>query len=472
MVIRGWQIPRPCSILLIGALLCQRHLGAQQPRSATAEQHFEEAMAAEDRGDLARAESLLVELHRTRPGDFSVDESLGLLYAQRGDYVRALPELKTAAKEQPSSDVAHANLGAALYKMQRLAEAASELKRAVALNPSNEQAWVSLGRVRMDENHPAQAARALIAATRLDQTNEDLRLDCASAMLAAHDSNGAAEQLKTIQNPDGSARAQLLLGELAEEQKDFAAAASHMTRAVDMEPSEENAWALGEELLRHWTFPAAAVEFEAASRKYPESVRLRAGLGAAYFGDMKYALAIPVFAELLSAYPNNATYASMLGVSCEAVTEVARPRCTALVQYAQSHLSDARASIWAAQFLLRKGGSESERPTAESLIRAALKADPKLPEAQFSMGSFLQDDGRWAESIPYLERAVSLRPEYAQAHYHLALACWRTGRKDEGRLHMDLQKKYSHEEQEERDSSLKRIVTFVVSTGPPSAGEK
>ena len=188
---------------------------------------------------------------------------------------------------------------------------------------------------------------------------------------------------------------------------------------------------------------------------------MRAGLGAAYFGDMKYALAIPVFAELpLVSYPDNATYASMLGVSCEAVTEVERPRCAALVQYAQSHSSDARASIWAAQFLLRKGGSESERPTAESLVRAALKADPKLPEAQFSMGSFLQDDGRWAESIPYLERAVSLRPEYAQAHYHLALACWRTGRKRRRPpAAWIFMKKYSHEEQEERDSSLKRIVS-------------
>jgi tetratricopeptide (TPR) repeat protein len=241
---------------------------------------------------------------------------------------------------------------------------------------------------------------------------------------------------------------------------------------VDLEPSEENAWTLGEELLRHWTFAAAAVEFDAAAHKFPDSARLRAGLGAAYFGDMKYALAIPVFADLLVSFPDSASYASMLGMSCEAVTDVSRPRCSALLQYAQSHVSDARASIWAAQFLLRKSGSEAPRPTVESLIRAALKADPDLPEAQFYMGSFLQDDGHWAESIPYFERAVSLRPQYAQAHYRLALACWRTGRKQEGEVQMELMKKYSHEDEEQRDNHLKQIVTFVVDIDPEKKGDK
>ena len=50
-----------------------------------------EAIAAEDKGELDRAEALSMKLHRTYPGTFVVDESLGLLLAQRGDTSRALP---------------------------------------------------------------------------------------------------------------------------------------------------------------------------------------------------------------------------------------------------------------------------------------------------------------------------------------------------------------------------------------------
>ena len=43
------------------------------------ERDFQEAMAAQDRGDLDRAQSLLLKLHNAHPGIFAVDESLGLL---------------------------------------------------------------------------------------------------------------------------------------------------------------------------------------------------------------------------------------------------------------------------------------------------------------------------------------------------------------------------------------------------------
>ena len=215
----------------------------------------------------ARAESLLVELHRTRPGDFSVDESLGLLYAQRGDYVRALPELKAAAKEQPSSDVAHANLGAALLTRcsawpRQAAAGVGTRGRSRNPFPMN-QAWVSLGGAsRMDENHPVSRWRAALIGhgnSPGSELNEDLRLDCASAMLAAHDSQrrrgttednsesrwfGASATVawRTCRRAEGLCRSCI----------------PYDARGDYLEPSEENAWALGEELLRHWTLSGSS----------------------------------------------------------------------------------------------------------------------------------------------------------------------------------------------------------------------
>jgi len=427
------------------------------------ERQFQQAMAEEDQGNLDQAQSLLSELNRAHPGIFAVEESLGLLYAQRQDYTRALPLLDSAVAAQPNSDVAHANLGATLYQLHRNERAEAEFERAVHLNRSNESAQQSLGRVLMDEHRPSDAANALKAALELKPGDPDLELDCATALLAANQLVDAKKILAGFADADLSARAQSLMGEADEQEKDFAGAGKHFIRAVDLEPSEENAWQLGMEFLRHWTFGPAVVEFEAATAKFPDSKRMRLGLGAAYFGDGKYAKAIPVFADLLEGDPDNATYAGMLGLSCTTVMGEDRPRCaTTLVDYAQSHPADAHASAYAAASLLSRSDSRDQRPLTRKLLEAAIAADPRIPEAQFEMGTFLQDDGMWKESIPYLERAVKLKPDFRKAHYHLSIAYWRAGRKKDAEVEMDLQKKYSEQEKEDVDQRLRQITTFLV----------
>jgi tetratricopeptide (TPR) repeat protein len=426
------------------------------------ERDFQAAMAAEGRGELDRAEALLSRLHDQHPNIYAVNESLGLLLASHGNASRALPLLKAAVREQPSSDGAHANLGAAFYSLHRNADAVAEFQRAVQLNPSNQPALRSLGRVLMDEQRPADAARALDTALRLSPTDADLQLDCATALLVANRYADAKKILLHVSNSDHSARAQALMGEADEHEKDFNSAGLHFTRAVELEPSEENAWLLSLELLRHWTFDAAVIELKAASAKFPDSKRMRIGLGAAFFGAAKYPEAISAFADLLESEPDNAMYAELLGVSCSAVMSEARPRCAVLVHFAESHPADTHASTSAAAYLLSESDSESKRPLIRKLLEAALTSDPKLPEAQFQMGSFLQNEGMWKDSIPYLECAIKLKPDYSQAHYHLALAYWRAGRKPEAQAHMELQRKYSRQEQEDLKRRLDEIATFLV----------
>ncbi len=426
------------------------------------ERKFEAAMAAQDKGDLNLEQSLLEELHRERADLFPVNESLGLLYEARERHNDALPLLESATHEQPDSDIAHANFGAALYKVHRTEPAIVEFKRAVQLNPNNASAWQSLGSLLMEENNPAEAATAFSAALKLTPDDPPLQLDCVTALLTAGRSAEARRILASFANPDQSARAQALLGEAEERDKNYIEAGKHFNRAVELEPNEENAWLLGSELLRHWTFDAAVVEFKAAVAKFPDSKRLKLGLGAALFGDSKYAQAIPVFADLLAGDQDNKEYAGMLGISCTTLMSQPSPGCTALVRYAHSHPKDARASAYAAKYIEKQPEARQQRAQLRALLEAALAADPKLPEAQCQMGTFLQDDGKWNESIPYLERAIALKPDYAIAHYHLSLAYWRSGRKQEAEAQMDLQKKYSRQQEDDLNRRLREIASFVV----------
>jgi tetratricopeptide (TPR) repeat protein len=78
------------------------------------------------------------------------------------------------------------------------------------------------------------------------------------------------------------------------------------------------------------------------------------------------------------------------------------------------------------------------------------------------MGVILQNDLDWKGSIPYLERAVKLKPDYATAHYRLARAYWRTGRKQDGQAQMELQKKFASQKQKDLDQRLRQLTTFIV----------
>jgi tetratricopeptide (TPR) repeat protein len=216
------------------------------------------------------------------------------------------------------------------------------------------------------------------------------------------------------------------------------------------------------EFLRHWTFDAAISEFEAAAAKFPSSTRMKLGLGAAYFGDGKYGESIPVFADLLDADTNNALYAEMLGMACTAVTESAKKQCASLLTYASAHLRDAKACTYAASMLVTETAGEKRTDEARRLLNNALAADPRFANAQYEMGLLKQDEGNWTGSVSNLETAVKLKPDLAQAHYRLALAYWRTGRKQEAQAQMALQKQYSQQEKKDLDRRLREIAIFLV----------
>jgi lipopolysaccharide biosynthesis regulator YciM len=132
------------------------------------------------------------------------------------------------------------------------------------------------------------------------------------------------------------------------------------------------------------------------------------------------------------------------------------------VAYAQSHPSDAKTAAYAASSLRNQSDYEKNADLARKLVESALATNPNLPEAQFQMGVILQDSRDWKRSIPYLERAVSLKCDYAQAHYLLARAYWRTGRRQEGDAQMELQKKFARQEEDDLNQRLRQITVLNV----------
>src|SRR5581483_8080183 len=61
-------------------------------------------------------------------------------------------------------------------------------------------------------------------------------------------------------------------------------------------------------------------------------------------------------------------------------------------------------------------------PDAAKELSLAIAQDPKDPEAQYSMGVALLDDGQPSAAAPYLERAMELDPSFWGTYFYLGRA--------------------------------------------------
>jgi tetratricopeptide (TPR) repeat protein len=459
------------SVLVVaGAVTCSgAAFGFAQSRDASAPglsstdtMRLTQAMDAMDGGDLSKAKNLLEALHARIAGNFEIDESLGLVYARQGRLEKAEPLLAAGVHERPQYDVAHVNLGTAYFKLRHLDRAAQEFERAVQLNPANGQAQDSLGQTWMLLKQPGKAAIAFEAALQQDPANPDLLYNAALAQFDNGQPARAAALLARMPGVALSAPAQSLYGDTEEKLGHYKQAAEHYAAAVRLDPSEANVYVLGVEFLRHWTFGPAIEEFAAGVKQYPESQRMKRGLGIAYYGDGNYDQAIPIFAGLLAADPKNALDARLFGRACTVLTEGLNPKCAYLIEFAKQHPRNAVLATYAASSILHKPSDAKGLAMASMFLQSAIATDPTFSEAQLEMGALLQTESKWDESIRPLQAAVRLQPDSAQAHYRLARAYSHTGRHAEAQQQIALYQRYSQQQETSLDSRMKEITTLVV----------
>ncbi len=75
---------------------------------------------------------------------------------------------------------------------------------------------------------------------------------------------------------------------------------------------------------------------------------------------------------------------------------------------------------------------------AEQMLRRAVELDGSQAAARFELGNQLVKTDRAAEAVPHLEKAASLDPRNAQAHFVLARAYRTLGRTEDADREMQL----------------------------------
>ncbi|HKV24767.1 MAG TPA: carboxypeptidase regulatory-like domain-containing protein [Candidatus Acidoferrum sp.] len=257
-----------------------------------------------------------------------------------------------------------------------------------------------------------------------------------------------------------------LLGDLEERLGNPLEAVHEYETAARMEPSEENYFDWGTELLVHKAAKPAAEVFARGASAHPKSARLLTGLGAALYAGGSPQDAARRLCEATELQPDNATPYIFLG-KMEASTSEELP-CSEekLEQFAQAHPGDATANFYYAisvEKAAEASGNASGLRRAETLFGRVLTIDPKFGEAALQLGLLHAANGNGEQALRDFQDATQASPELAEAHRQLGLAYQRGGEAAKARAEFTEYERLTKAEAAETEREQKEMRQFVIS---------
>ena len=163
----------------------------------------------------------------------------------------------------------------------------------------------NLGEYYIQEGKVAEATPLLEQAHRIQPSAYDNGYDLAMAYFVAGRYSPARDVVQDLLKAKDTGELHNLLGQINEKDGKFVAAANEYEAAVQMDPSEDNLFDWGSELLLHRTYDPAITVFEQATERYPKSPRLLIGLGMAMYSRGKYDDAVKALLKAADLNPSD-----------------------------------------------------------------------------------------------------------------------------------------------------------------------
>jgi tetratricopeptide (TPR) repeat protein len=247
------------------------------------------------------------------------------------------------------------------------------------------------------------------------------------------DFSGARVEVRRALAIADNAEGHRLLGELNERLNDPLEAVREYEHAVHMDPSEQNYFEWGSELLLHRAAEPAAEVFMRGSSAHPKSARMLTGLGAALYSNGSWEEAARCLCEASDLEAAGPAPYLFLG-EMEKTTPAPLP-CgeQKLERFAEDHPGNSLANYYyAVSIWKRTKGSENPAglKKAESLLEKAVAIDPTLDEAYLQLGVLHSASGHFDQAVREFKKAIEVNPRLGEAHRQLGLAYQRMGEKE------------------------------------------
>ena len=347
-----------------------------------------------------------------------------------------------------------------------------QLRAALAASPGNFEANHRLGEFYLHNGDYRQSLPLLESAWRIDPKSNANTLDLALACRGAGDLRQARAHVAELLARGNDADWLRLAGDLDEALGNPLAAVQDYQRAVEVDPSEQNTFAWGSELLLHRAIWEAQEVFRKGAGAYPSSVRMQTAYGAALFAGALYDQAALRLCAASDLDPGDAEPYIFMGQ-----IEIAAPNplpCIEqkLARFAQTQPANSTADYLYAMTIL-KTQERSPQPhavdQAEALFHKAVAADGRNARAWFELGNLAAARRDFAAAIDMYRKAIDADPQLSDAYYRLGVAYDRSGEADKARQEFLLHDQIAKTQAEAVDRERRSIQQFLFAPSSQSA---
>jgi predicted Zn-dependent protease len=460
------KIPRFQLTILCSLLACAALGLSQEDQQQKLDHEFKSAVAQYDAGHFTEAAAQLEELLPSVPNSFEVHELLGQVYASLSQDAKAVEQLEEAVRLKPDSGPARTNLAAALLHAGKTELAGEQFQKALALEPRDYDSNHNLGEFYIQSGKLADAIPLLERAQNINPSSYDNGFDLAQADLLTGKLAEARKVAQAVVRNKNTGELHNLLGQIEEKDRKFVAAANEFQTAAHMDPSDDNLFDWGSELLLHRTYEPAIEVFQQASQRYPNSPRLLIGLGMALYSRGKYDEAVKALLAAADLDPSDPRCYTFLSRAYDSSPNQAKDVIQRFRRYSELQPGNALAQYYYAMSLWkgkRAEDSSVDLAAVESLLQKAVALDDRLPEAHVQLGNLYADQHEYAKSIPFYVRALELNPNLSDAHYRLGQDYVHTGQKDQAQKEFEVYQKLRAQHLAEVDKERAEVQQFVYS---------
>lgn len=215
------------------------------------------------------------------------------------------------------------------------------------------------------------------------------------------------------------------------QETDLAAEIAKRHEAAKAKPSEENIFALANELASARQYSEAAKFFNFGITRYPLSARMRVGASVAAHGEGRFDDAVEHLCVAVDLDPSDTRPLYFLGQMYDLSPALANEVTRRLSKFVESYPANAHAHLYYAVSRAKATFEPNSLSEIERHFAAAIRLAPQLAEAWFEFGSFLDRAEKPREAEGKLAEAVRLDARHGKAWYRLAMVRRRLGKTHE-----------------------------------------
>ena len=262
-----------------------------------------------------------------------------------------------------------------------------------------------------------------------------------------------------------SANMHRIAGERAEKRGDPLAAVHEFEQAVREDPSEQNYFAWGSELLLHRAVLQAKDVFAAGAKLYPKSARMLTALGAALFAGAFYdeaALRLCDASDLNPADPEPYIFMGKIEIAAPNPLACVEQR---LARFAAQQPDNALANYFYAMTMWKQHGQSVDvkiLPQVEAMLTKAVTVDPKCSDAFLQLGVLHSSQRDFQGAIGFYSKAIEANPQMSEAHYRLGVAYDRVGERAKAKQEFQLHEEIDKQQKADVERQRREVKQFLV----------